>query len=166
MDALAAVRARPLSKKGALCAGPSAGRLSRMTSVLINLDVPELEPAVTFYTEAFALKVGRRFGDGAVELLGAEAPLYLLKKPAGSAWAANPLATERPRNYERHWTPVHLDFVVEDLEEALERARAAGAAQEGEIREYDWGRIALVSDPFGHGVCVLEFRGRGYDALL
>lgn len=137
-----------------------------MTSVLINLDVPELEPAVAFYTEAFELDVGRRFGDGAVELLGAQAPMYLLKKPAGSAWSANPIATERPRDYERHWTPVHLDFVVEDVEEALERARAAGAMQEGEIRDYEWGRIALITDPFGNGVCILEFQGRGYDELL
>jgi predicted enzyme related to lactoylglutathione lyase len=140
--------------------------MSRMTSVLINIDVPELEAAASFYTEAFGLQVGRRFGDGAVELLGAEAPVYLLKKAAGSTWSADPAAVENPRRYDRHWTPVHLDFVVEHLEEALERARGAGALAEGEIREFDWGRIALVEDPYGNGLCILEFRGGGYSELL
>src|SRR5258708_22626997 len=30
------------------------------------------------------------------------------------------------RNYGRHWTPVHLDFVVEDLDAAVQRAHAQG----------------------------------------
>lgn len=137
-----------------------------MTSVLINLDVPELEPATAFYTSAFGLRVGRRFEQDAVELLGAQAPLYLLKRAAGSPWAAAPAAAEHPRHYDRHWTPVHLDFVVDDLEVALERALAAGGIREGEIRVYPWGRMVLVSDPFGYGLCLLQFRGAGYDELL
>jgi hypothetical protein len=28
-----------------------------------------------------------------------------------------------------------------------------------------WGRMVVLSDPFGHGVCLLEFRGAGYDAV-
>jgi hypothetical protein len=28
-----------------------------------------------------------------------------------------------------------------------------------------WGRIAILADPFGHGFCVLQFSGRGYDAI-
>jgi hypothetical protein len=27
---------------------------------------------------------------------------------------------------------------------------------------YQWGRIALTADPFGHGFCLLEFRDSGY----
>src|SRR5258708_28395519 len=30
------------------------------------------------------------------------------------------------RNYGRHWTPVHLDFVVEDLDAAVQRPHAQG----------------------------------------
>ncbi|EAU69984.1 glyoxalase/bleomycin resistance protein/dioxygenase [Stigmatella aurantiaca DW4/3-1] len=71
-----------------------------------------------------------------------------------------------PRSYRRHWTPVHLDFVVTDLDAAVQRARSAGATVEKEIEETKWGRIALLADPFGHGLCLLEFRGRGYDELL
>jgi predicted enzyme related to lactoylglutathione lyase len=69
------------------------------------------------------------------------------------------------RRYERHWTPVHLDFAVEDIEDALERALAAGARVESGIVGRAWGRIVLLSDPFGHGVCLLEFTARGYDDL-
>jgi uncharacterized glyoxalase superfamily protein PhnB len=61
---------------------------------------------------------------------------------------------------------VHLDFVVGDLDAAVERAQAAGARVEGELGDYAWGRIARLSDPFGHGLCLLEFRGRGYDEVL
>jgi predicted enzyme related to lactoylglutathione lyase len=61
------------------------------------------------------------------------------------------------RNYRRHWTPVHLDFEVEDLLSTVERAIRAGAKLEGEVLSFSWGRLALMSDPFGHGFCVLQF---------
>lgn len=133
-----------------------------MAKLLVNIDVDDLERAIAFYALAFGLRVGRRFGTGGVEMLGAEAPLYLLAKPAGSAATAAP---GTPRDYRRHWTPVHLDFVVDDLDAAMRAALAAGARREGEPRSQPWGRIAQFADPFGHGFCLLEFRGRGYDEL-
>jgi catechol 2,3-dioxygenase-like lactoylglutathione lyase family enzyme len=36
--------------------------------LLVNLDVPELDKAVAFYTSALGLAVGRRFGEEGVEL--------------------------------------------------------------------------------------------------
>jgi predicted enzyme related to lactoylglutathione lyase len=60
---------------------------------------------------------------------------------------------------------VHLDFVVPDLHTALERACAAGARLEHDVRTEKWGRIALLSDPFGNGFCLIEFSGRGYDEI-
>ena len=41
--------------------------------LLINIDVPDLPAAEALYTNAFGLTAGRRFGDGGVELLGAQA---------------------------------------------------------------------------------------------
>ena len=70
------------------------------------------------------------------------------------------------RDYRRHWTPVHLDFVVEDLGAAVRRAEGAGAVLEGGIQEKKWGRLANMADPFGNGLCFLEFQGRGYDELI
>jgi lactoylglutathione lyase len=128
--------------------------------LLLNIDVPELAPAERFYREAFGLTRGRHFGEDAVELLGAQAPIYLLHKLAGS-----PGAAAATRDYGRHWTPLHLDVVVDDLDAALIRAIAAGAIQEGAVREAGWGRIVQLADPFGHGWCLLQFEGRGYDEI-
>lgn len=130
--------------------------------LLVNLDVDDVERAVRFYTEGLELRVGRRFDATFVELLGADVPLYLLGKGAGSTPFA---AAKLGRDYARHWTPVHLDFVVTDLVAALARAQTAGARVESGISEHAYGRLALLSDPFGHGFCLLEFKGGGYDGL-
>ncbi len=127
--------------------------------LLVNIDVDDLRRAEAFYRAAFDLAPGRRFG-GAIELLGAEAPIYLLKKAPGSEGAS-----ASPRDYARHWTPLHCDVVVDDLEAALQRAVAAGAIAEGPVREAEWGRIVQIADPFGHGWCLLQFLGRGYDEI-
>jgi len=128
--------------------------------LLINIDVPDLPAAEALYCRAFGLRPARRFGDAGVELLGAQAPLYLLANAGGSLAAAGSL-----RDYDRHWTPIHLDVVVELLEPALERALAAGLLQETPIRETPWGRIVRLADPWGHGWCLLQFVGRGYDEI-
>ena len=43
-----------------------------MASLLINIDVPELERAIAFYTTAFELRLSRRFDSGFAELVGAK----------------------------------------------------------------------------------------------
>jgi predicted enzyme related to lactoylglutathione lyase len=131
-------------------------------SMLVNVDVDDLNKGLRFYTEAFGLRPGRRFGRAAVELLGAQAPIYLLVKATGTLPFSS---AEAARAYNRHWTPVHLDFAVEDLEAAVRRALDAGATTEGPISEHAWGRMAFLSDPFGHGICLLQFTGRGYDEV-
>ena len=78
-------------------------------TLLLNIDVPDVETALRFYTTAFDLKVGRRFGADFVELLGWPATVYLLTKAAGTIGAGGD-----PRRYNRHWTPVHPDIVVDD----------------------------------------------------
>lgn len=130
----------------------------------VCLDVPEVERAIAFYTGALGLRVGRRFGEEWVELIGGPAPIDLLGREAGTP--ANPGPGAPARVYERHWTPVHLDFVVDDIDAAVERVRAAGGALEGDVDTYSYGRLARMADPFGHGFCLLEFRGRGYDEVL
>jgi predicted enzyme related to lactoylglutathione lyase len=128
---------------------------------LVNIDVEDLEHATRFYCDALGLSVGRRF-DGAIELLGMPLPIYLLQKPDGSP--ASPAAEEQ-RRYVRHWTPVHLDFIVPDLDESVARAKAAGATCELDVQDHVWGRIAQFSDPFGNGFCLLQFTGGGYDEI-
>jgi len=129
----------------------------------ICIDVDDLDKGIAFYSEAIGLRVGRRLGPDWAELLGGSAPIDLLANPAGTAPVRE---SSTVRDYCRHWTPVHLDFAVEDLDAAVERARLAGAALEGGIQQKKWGRLANMADPFGNGFCFLEFQGRGYDELI
>ncbi len=128
-------------------------------NLLVNIDVSDLARAVDFYQSAFGLRKGRKLGLFVTEMLGGSAPIYLIEKPAGRS------ATSPARDYRRHWTPVHLDIVVEDIVEAKARAIEAGAVLESDIAENNWGKIAIFADPFGHGFCLIEFIGRGYDEI-
>jgi predicted enzyme related to lactoylglutathione lyase len=74
-------------------------------------------------------------------------------------------ATTERRFYGRHWTPIHLDFVVDDIESAVRKAITGGAFLEGAITTHKWGRLALMADPFGHGFCFVQFLGAGYDEI-
>ena len=119
-----------------------------MVGMLVNIDVDDLDRAVRFYAAALGLRPARRFGTFGVEMLGAACPVYLLAKPAGSAPAAT---IAQGRDYQRHWTPVHLDFVVPDVMAAAQRAEAAGGRMEGETATYQWGRVAMMATPSGMG---------------
>jgi predicted enzyme related to lactoylglutathione lyase len=133
-----------------------------MAGLLINIDVSDLAAAVDFYTSGLGLEVARHLGPDIVELGGAPSPIYLTRRPA----LALPFpGAAAPRDFRRHWTPVHLDFVVPDLEAALRRAESAGATREGEIHDFEWGRYAVLADPFGHGFCLLHFKGDGYASV-
>jgi hypothetical protein len=70
-------------------------------------------------------------------------------------------AGDETRRYTRHWTPVHLDFVIPDIEVAVDRATKADAKCEGEIQTHKWGvsrRWAILS---ATGICFIQFLGRG-----
>jgi len=133
-----------------------------MPGLLINIDVPDLVAGERFYTQALGLTAGRRFDDDIVELLGSDAPLYLIRKPEGSAVGP---AGGGVRTYARHWTPVHPDFTVDDLDAATLEAIRAGAIQEGETLDLPYGRQAMFADPFGNGFCLIAFNAKGYDAI-
>lgn len=134
-----------------------------MSQVLINIDVPDIDKAITFYTQGLSLKVGRRFDTEFVELLGLTSPIYLLKKDAGSFPFPG---AEVARSYKPHWCPVHMDIIVENIEETRDRIMKLGATEESTIRQAKYGKISMYRDPFGHGLCLIQFTGKGYDELL
>lgn len=127
--------------------------------ILVNIDVPEVRPAIDFYTAALPLSLARLIDDDVAELTGPSATLYLLRNPEGSRPVKD---GESVRQYARHWTPLHLDFVVENVEEAAKRAIDAGALQESECVQWKGSRCISFSDPFGHGFCLIEFAGESY----
>jgi predicted enzyme related to lactoylglutathione lyase len=135
-----------------------------MTAVRICIDVDDLERAIAFYREVAGLRPARRFGPHWAEMLGDGVVVDLLGTRAGTK-VSRALPSVK-RDFSRHWTPVHLDFVVVDLDAAVKRATAAGATLEREVQERPYGRLANMADPFGHGFCLIEMNARGYDALF
>jgi predicted enzyme related to lactoylglutathione lyase len=129
----------------------------------ICIDVDDMTRAVAFYADGLGLQLGRRFGNDWVEILGAGSPIDLLLNPSGSQPVKG---NDAVRSYQRHWTPVHLDFVVDDIDAAIARLLAHGATLDAAVAERPYGRIAGLADPFGHGLDLLEFKGRGYDEML
>jgi predicted enzyme related to lactoylglutathione lyase len=127
--------------------------------MLVDIDVPDLAPAIAFYCAAFGLHLQRIMDDDVAELTGGSAIIYLLQKDAGSKYASS---VSESRQYSRHWTPVHIDFVVEDLKQATKHVLDAGAIRESECVEWHGSSCATFSDPFGHGFCLIEFEGETY----
>jgi predicted enzyme related to lactoylglutathione lyase len=132
--------------------------------IRVCIDVNDLERGMAFYTQGLGLRQGRRLDHDWIELLGAGSAIDLLVNAEGSA----PLGQANPqrRSYARHWTPVHLDFVVTGIDAVVEKLVSRGGTLERPIQDRRWGRMANMADPFGHGLDLLEFKGRGYDELL
>ena len=126
---------------------------------IINIDVPSLAPAIAFYSNALGLSLNRVIDADVAELVGASSIVYLLAKAAGSP--ASNIAPDQ-RRYSRHWTPVHIDFVVDSVVDAGKRATDAGAVQESPCVDWRGSRCISFSDPFGHGFCLIEFAGETY----
>ena len=97
------------------------------TSVSVSIDVPSLADGIRFYTHAFGFEMSNAPVLGVAVLRAGNTSLCLLEKKAGTR--PSPHATET-RHHDRHWTPVHLDLHVNDLDAALERALEAGAKKE------------------------------------
>ena len=134
-----------------------------MVGVIVNVDVPDLRLGRRFYERGLGFEYSRNlFGGFVVELVAGATKVYLIQQPAGSHAVVGSAAT---RDYTNHWTPVHLDVVVEDIDVALQKAIVAGARAAGEQQTHEWGKLAPLRDPFGHGICLLEFLERGYDLV-
>lgn len=80
------------------------------------------------------------------------AEIYLQERKEGTA-AVN--ESDIVRTYERHWTPVHLDFLRQDVSEVVAKVKEFGGQHEGG-ESGDWGAIAHCVDPFGNGFCIIN----------
>lgn len=151
------------------CAPPKSAIIARVPGAGAPIDVhayvevSDLDRALAFYVGGLGLRELRRFTPRWVELAGARIPIHLLARPEPE-FRAGP-ATLR-RDYVRHWTPVHLDFVVEDLQTAVDRAVAAGGVLDRDIVDQHYWRMANLADPFGNGVDLIEFAAGGYEAFV
>jgi extradiol dioxygenase family protein len=126
------------------------------------IEVTELPDGINFYCGGLSLTLKRRLSPTWVELAGANLPIYLL---ANRPTLADLGSKQVVRSYERHWTPVHLDFIVEDLDQMVAQLISLGASFDRDIKIREYGRIANMADPFGNGFDLIEFTGPGYDAV-
>jgi len=118
----------------------------------VSIDVPRLDEGLRFYRDGLGLREIARPVPTYVILECGESHIGLIEKSAGSTPAKG---SDDVRRYERHWTPVHVDFQVEDFEAFLAKAIDAGATCEQKFAGCPHPPIAFCSDPFGHGFCVV-----------
>ncbi|WP_444934404.1 VOC family protein [Microbulbifer sp. JTAC008] len=130
--------------------------------VLLNIDVDDLNRAINFYRDAFGLYEGRRLGTDMIEMLGGTVPIFLQQRDSG-IWPIN--SKKNIGSYDRHWTPVNMDIVVEDLLLVIEQVVDAGGQIQGEIQQKEWGVKASLTDPFGNEFCLVQFDGSGSDTI-
>ena len=122
-----------------------------MSQASISIDVPDLEEAAEFYCQALGCKKLRDQGNMTIVALGS-LEIYLLERADGT----NPIAdTDVVRTYQRHWTPIHIDFGVDDVDAVADRILKHGGSVEGK-ESGDWGAIAYCVDPYGHGFCIID----------
>ena len=128
-----------------------------MISIEICIDVPDMLQGIRFYADAFGFSKVSVPYPGVAFLQAGAAKITLLEKPEGSKPSPN---TSDVRQYDRHWTPVHLDFHVDNMKAALEKAVAAGAIKEQFFENPEHGSAAFCADPFGNGFCLLERKAK------
>jgi predicted enzyme related to lactoylglutathione lyase len=124
-------------------------------TVHLSIDVPSLEDGLRFYGRVFGfVETSRPFPTMAI-LDANNVTVCMHEKAAGSK--SSPGGDDE-RRYTRHWTPVHADFHVSDLDAVLARVRAENGAVETEFRAQGPKPVAFCSDPFGNGFCVIGER--------
>src|SRR6201996_6446733 len=99
---------------------------------------------------------------------GSSSPVRV--SPSTYSCAPSPDFTAGPatlrRDLGRHWTPVHLDFVVADLQVAVERAISAGGVLDRDIVDHRYWRMANLADPSGNGVDLIQLVDGGYEEFV
>ena len=115
----------------------------------ICIDVDDVDRAVEFYGRGLGLEIPKHEKEWAKAVLG-EQVFWIMKAAPGPSGAIS-------RDYKRHWTPIHLDFHVDDIDAVVKRAVAAGGKLDREIqRNPDGGGMANLSDPSGNGIDLVQ----------
>ena len=136
---------------------PSKSSSSR---ALINIDVPELQPAIDFYEAAVGMQLERVLDDDVAELTYGSSIIYLLCKADGSgatpgiATSAVLRVTGRPCTSTSSSTTSTKPWPARPPQAPSAKASVSiGGAP----------KCVTFSDPFGHGFCLIEFAGDRYE---
>jgi predicted enzyme related to lactoylglutathione lyase len=124
-----------------------------MARVSICIDVPDLSAATAFYCEVLGCSVDKQQASHSTLSAGG-VTMHLMLNEAGTAATGDGTCY---RTYERHWTPVHLDFDVDDLDAAMAVVQRSSGTVES-VQRGDWGGMAICADPFGNGFCLVSLQ--------
>lgn len=92
-----------------------------MSRLLINIDMPDLKAGIAFYCDGLDFGLRRLLFDRSVaEMTFDGTRIFLIQQNEGSTAIPGVTAI---RGYEAHWTPVHLDIVVVELDRLRLRSR-------------------------------------------
>jgi len=111
--------------------------------LLIRIEVDDLAQGIAFYRDALGLRPGSCRPDTASVTMRAGPGVQIL------------LAL--PRRNARRMAPARVDWLVPDLERAVERALAAGADLEDWPQDCGAGLQAVVLDPFGNALQFVQW---------
>src|SRR5690606_8100880 len=99
---------------GSMSASEKETETRTRPKVHVSIDVPDLSEGLRFYGRVFGfVEVARPFPTMAV-LDANNVTVCMHEKKAGTPSST---ASSDHRRYDRHWTPVHLDFHVVDFED-------------------------------------------------
>lgn len=120
-----------------------------MPKVLISVDVGDLNQAESFYVDALGCEFVKKPYPRMTVVSAGGVEIWLVEKPV----ASSPFPGSDPvRTYERHWTPVHMDFCVHDIEGTLSQI----VEHHGSYETGEKGKWAFCADPFGNGFCLIK----------
>ena len=118
----------------------------------VTIYVPNLDEGLRFYRDSLGLvELARPIATYVILNCGGS-QIGLMEKSARTKPAKGSNDTRR---YERHWTPVHIDFHVEDFEGVVAKVLDGGAKCEQKFEGGPRPPIAFCSDPFGNGFCIV-----------
>jgi len=98
--------------------------------------VTDIARSRAFYEETLGLKLGETFGDSWIEYQAGSAT-FAITNAFGSSVPASSVA-----------------FEVDDLDTQLAGLKSAGVPIQGGINDFPTCRMALITDPDGHTLCI------------
>jgi len=110
-----------------------------------SIDVSDMSKAMQFYVEALGCEFKKKYTDDWQVVSVGTLDLHIQQKATGTIAAA-----EHKRDYRRHWTPVHLDFIVDDINPVCIEVEKFGGTVE-KITFSEVADLANCADPFGNG---------------
>jgi len=120
----------------------------------VTIEVPTLQSGIDFYCSVFNFRERSRPVEGYAILKSGDTEIGIMEKKEGTVPAKG---SADLRRYDRHWTPVHIDFYVDDFDAALRKIIDMGGKCEDMFHASDkHPAIAFCSDPFGNGFCILQ----------